>query len=59
VFVCAATKGERRVLFAGDIGISVAVKIEMITAGIETVNRDGDVAAVLGKEIAVIHGVAA
>ena len=56
--VGAAEDGEDAVLLAGDIGVRVAVEEEMVMAGIEIADGDGEVAAVEREDVAVVHGVA-
>ena len=58
-FVRAAAKGKEGVLLAGHVGIGVAIEVKMIAAGLEPMDGDGDVAAVLREDECVEHRVAA
>ena len=58
-FVRAAAKGEEGILLAGHVGIGVAIEVKVIAAGLESMDGDGDVAAVLREDVGVEHRVAA
>ena len=56
--VGAAGDREEAVLLAGDVGVGVAVEEEVVVAGVEVADGDGEVAAVEREDVAVVHRVA-